>query len=408
MASNELLDSNIYSQFETDLYARRFDPVSTDPDQENPNPTFGEIFDPNPLEKKAFSEMHFLNQLINGDPLVINDLVKDTGIMQPTIQQVAQREFEKYGGIQRLRELNEYANQYTVQEIAPESPPQRLPRQSQDFGLLGEQRMARRDPIVPRELTAEEKIVLQRGGDITTDYYTMQNLDASDRYFGEQGFHAFPNINSPSLMKGLVSLTYPTKEEAYELVKDEDPDAEFSYIDPRDVTRGLLVRSPKTNGQLVPWKASIGSGLFSSADETFRTMPEALKGPMLDGFTETMLRDLMPELLAGGASLGLGYTIRKGNKELREELAKRGPEAALEALKETTSNDMGWIDQDVEEIEHLFPLDALVPFSLTTNARSEHKGMPKYTGQEWMERSNARQAQINAEILAEFGGSHVA
>jgi len=357
MASNELLDSNIYSQFETDLYARRFDPVSTDPDQENPNPTFGEIFDPNPLEKKAFSEMHFLNQLINGDPLVINDLVKDTGIMQPAIQQLAQREFEKYGGIQRLRELNEYANQYTVQETTPESPPQRIestpvgetmvrpltsyrrgmgpPLLTDDVELL-EQRRKEMEGEPVRPLTPEEKIVLQRGGDITTDYYTMQNLDASDRYFGEQGFHAFPNINSPSLMKGLVSLTYPTKEEAYELVKDEDPDAEFSYIDPRDVTRGLLVRSPKTNGQLVPWKASIGSGLFSSADETFRTMPEALKGPMLDGFTETMFRDLMPELFAGGAALGIGGLIRKGNKEVQKELAKRGPEAALEALKETT------------------------------------------------------------------------
>ena len=126
--------------------------------------------------------MHFLNQLINGDPLVITDLVKDTGIMQPAIQQLAQREFEKYGGIQRLRELNQYANQYTVQETTPESPPQRIestpvgetmvrpltsyrrgmgpPLLTDDVELL-EQRRKEMEGEPVRPLTPEEKIVLQ-------------------------------------------------------------------------------------------------------------------------------------------------------------------------------------------------------------------------------------------------------
>ena len=359
MAKNELLEIDIYSDFEADLYGSK-DPnfVKADPDQENPNLTYGEIFDPNPLDKKQFSEMQYLYLLANSDPNLLDKAAKQSSLMVETIPQIAQQELERYGGIDRLRQLNEYVKSYSVQEVSPESPPQRLestpvgetmirplkrfsrrgmatPLLTDDVELLEQRRQELLTEDV-RPLTPEEKIVLQRGGDITTDYYTMQNLDVSDRYFGEQGFHFKPNKNSPSLMKGLVSLTYPTKEEAYELVKDEDPDAEFSYIDPRDVTRGLLVRSPKTNGQLIPWKSNIGAGLFPSMDETFRTMPENIKGPLLDGFTETILRDLMPELLAGGATLGLGYTIRQGNKQLRKELAEKGPEGALEALKKTT------------------------------------------------------------------------
>ena len=56
-----------------------------------------------------------------------------------------------------------------------------------------------------------------------------------------------------------------------------------------------------------------------------------------------------------------------------------------------------------------FPLDPLVPFtwtsSLTTTARVEPTKTPSYPGQPWMERAQARQAQINAEVLAEFAGT---
>lgn len=51
-----------------------------------------------------------------------------------------------------------------------------------------------------------------------------------------------------------------------------------------------------------------------------------------------------------------------------------------------------------------FPLDALVPFTLTTNARDEHKEKQNYPEPpSGLQKHFDRQARINAEILAEFG-----
>ena len=127
MAKNELLEIDIYSDFEADLYGSK-DPnfVKADPDQENPNLTYGEIFDPNPLDKKQFSEMQYLYLLANSDPNLLDKAAKQSSLMVETIPQIAQQELERYGGIDRLRQLNEYVKAYSVQEVSPESPPQRL------------------------------------------------------------------------------------------------------------------------------------------------------------------------------------------------------------------------------------------------------------------------------------------
>ena len=90
-----------------------------------------------------------------------------------------------------------------------------------------------------------------------------------------------------------------------------------------------------------------------------------------------------------------------------------------EAIKETPKEELMEAtneDEESQEKEGVFPfdpklitfsyflpLDELQPSSLISKpARDEHKEMPSYTGQEWMEKAQDRQAQINAEILAEF------
>lgn len=337
-------DSEAYKVFKEELLAQTLPNQTEDPD--NPNVlTYGDIFSSDGIEANTFAQQHFLNNLRLGGKDLEN-LTEETNVDAGVLRRSAERQLDKSS----LQKLNDYVLSYSVQTTTPDLPKQRS--QVPEYNLLPPTPMASMAggayPVLPpkavmgevdrrdRELTEEEMIVLRRGGDITSDYYTIQDLSPYERYFGDKGFHAVPSKDSPSLMKSLVSLTYPTKEEAYELVKDEDPDAVFSYIDPRDITRGLLVRSPKTGNKLVPWRPNIGAGLFPSTDTTFRSELENIYGPALDGFIETTLRDLMPELVGGGVGLGLGGILRKGAKKIDDTLAKKGPEGLLESLKAET------------------------------------------------------------------------
>ena len=334
-------DSEAYKVFKEELLAQTLPNQTEDPD--NPNVlTYGDIFSSDGIEANLFAQQHFLNNLRRGGKDLEN-LATETNVDAGILRRSATQQLRRPD----LQKLNEYVLSYSVQTTTPDLPKQRS--QVPEYNLIPPTAMASMAggsyPVLPtesvmaevdrrdRELTEEEMIVLRRGGDITSDYYTIQDLSPSERYFGDKGFHAVPSKDSPSLMKSLVSLTYPTKEEAYELVKDEDPDAVFTYIDPRDITRGLLVRSPKTGNKLVPWRANIGPGLFPSTDSTFRSQLENIYGPALDGFVETTLRDVMPELTAGGAGFGLGFLLRKGAKRFNKVLSDKGPEGAIEALE---------------------------------------------------------------------------
>ena len=370
-------DSEAYKVFKEELLAQTLPNQTEDPD--NPNVlTYGDIFSSDSVEGNLFAQQHFLNNLrIGGKDL--ENLATETNVDAGILRRSATQQLRRPD----LQKLNDYVLSYSVQTTTPDLPKQK--NQVPEYNLIPPTAMASMAggsyPVLPtesvmaevdrrdRELTEEEMIVLRRGGDITSDYYTVQDLSPSERYFGDKGFHAVPSKDSPSLMKSLVSLTYPTKEEAYELVKDEDPDAVFTYIDPRDITRGLLVRSPKTGDKLVPWRANIGPGLFPSTDSTFRSQLENIYGPALDGFVETTFRDVMPELTAGGAGFGLGFLLRKGAKRFNKVLSDKGPEGAIEALEKEGAGSR--VAKGTAKLGGLFAVTA-IPVGLTRFAMLMH------------------------------------
>ena len=88
------------------------------------------------------------------------------------------------------------------------------------------------------------------------------------------------------------------------------------------------------------------------------------------------------------------------NKEAREEVMEEAREEVKDNQEEEQALDALSLDELVKKtscVRDDFPLDALQPFTLIGNsARDEHKE------KSWLEKSHDRQAQINAEILAEM------
>lgn len=334
--SNGIFETDAFKDYKAELLSIQL--PNTSDAEENPNYTIGEIFsaDTTGVDSDEFAQLDYLNS-VNSDAIVRDRLVSElraqgSNIMPSDLTALSSRlNREKY------QNLINYVQEYAVQTVSPESPPQRLPRQTQDFGLLGEQRMARRDPIVPRDLTTEEKLAASRGADITSTYYLERGDSIGERY-GEFVTGVFDlSPESHSAVKSIFSLTNPTKEQVYELIKNEDPEAEVFYVDPTDKTKGLLVRSEATNGKLVPWRATLGSGLFTSADTTFRPLSENISGPFFTNTVEEIARNLSPELIGGGAAtIGLRQLLKKGSAKLDKAVEKKGEQAVLDALKNET------------------------------------------------------------------------
>ncbi len=334
--SNGIFETDAFKDYKAELLSIQL--PNTSDAEENPNYTIGEIFsaDTTGVDSDEFAQLDYLNS-VNSDAIVRDRLVSElraqgSNIMPSDLTALSSRlNREKY------QNLINYVQEYAVQTVSPESPPQRLPRQTQDFGLLGEQRMARRDPIVPRDLTTEEKLAASRGADITSTYYLERGDSIGERY-GEFVTGVFDlSPESHSAVNSIFSLTNPTKEQVYELIKNEDPEAEVFYVDPTDKTKGLLVRSEATNGKLVPWRATLGSGLFTSADTTFRPLSENISGPFFTNTVEEIARNLSPELIGGGvATFGLRQLLKKGSAKLDNAVEKKGEQAVLDALKNET------------------------------------------------------------------------
>ena len=323
-----VFETEEYNKFKDELLAAQL--VNNSDAEENPNYTIGEIFsaDKTGVDSDEFAQQHYLTKLLEMDE-VREKAAKELNLAPYALENFAADRLnqEKYDNFIK------YIQEYSVQTVSPKSPPQNIPRQDQDFGLLGEQRMDRRDPIPPRELTDQEKLVVSRGGDITTTYYGERGDSIADRYREWVTGVGDLSAESHSAIKSIFSLTNPTKEQVYELIKNEDPEAEVFYVNPTNKAEGVLVRSPATNGKKVPWRATLGTGLFSSLDETFRPLSENISGPFFTNTMEEITRNISPELLGGVFGGGLRYLFKKGSAKLDKTLAEKGPEGIIDAME---------------------------------------------------------------------------
>jgi hypothetical protein len=324
-----LFETEEYNKFKDELLAAQL--VNNSDAEENPNYTIGEIFsaDKTGVDSDEFAQQHYLTKLLEMDE-VREKAAKELNVAPYALENLAADRLnqEKYDNFIK------YIQEYSVQTVSPKSPPQNIPRQDQDFGLLGEQRMDRRDPIPPRELTPQEKLVISRGGDITTTYYRERGDSIADRYREWVTGVGDLSAESHSAIKSIFSLVNPTKEQVYELIKNEDPEAEVFYVNPTNKAEGVLVRSPATNGKKVPWRATLGTGLFSSLDGTFRSFSENISGPFFTNTIEEITRNISPELIGGGvATLGLRQLLKKGSAKLDKTLAEKGPEGIIDAME---------------------------------------------------------------------------
>ena len=326
-----VFETEEYNKFKDELLAAQL--VNNSDAEENPNYTIGEIFsaDKTGVDSDEFAQQHYLTKLLEMDE-VREKAAKELNLAPYALENLAADRLnqEKYDNFIK------YIQEYSIQTVSPKSPPQNIPRQDQDFGLLGEQRMDRRDPIPPRELTDQEKLVVSRGGDITTTYYGERGDSIADRYSEWVTGAGDLSAESHSAIKSIFSLTNPTKEQVYELIKNEDPEAEVFYVNPTNKAEGVLVRSPATNGKKVPWRATLGTGLFSSLDETFRPLSENISGPFFTNTMEEITRNISPEILGGAAGIGLRQLFKKGSAKLDKTLAEKGPEGVLEAMESET------------------------------------------------------------------------
>jgi len=329
--SNEIFETKAYNDYKAELLSLQL--PNTSDAEENPNYTIGEILsaDTTGFDSDEFAQLDYLNSLTQ-DGIVRNKLATELELTPFSLENLAADRLNK----EKYDNLIKYIQEYSIQTVSPKSPPQNIPRQDQDFGLLGEQRMDRRDPIPPRELTNQEKLVVSRGGDITTTYYGERGDSIADRYSEWVTGAGDLSPESHSAIKSIFSLTNPTKEQVYELIKNEDPEAEVFYVNPTNKAEGVLVRSEATNGKLVPWRATLGTGLFSSLDETFRPLSENISGPFFTNTMEEITRNISPEILGGAAGIGLRQLFKKGSAKLDKALAEKGPEGVLEAMESET------------------------------------------------------------------------
>jgi len=329
--SNEIFETKAYNDYKAELLSLQL--PNTSDAEENPNYTIGEILsaDTTGFDSDEFAQLDYLNSLTQ-DGIVRNKLATELDLTPFSLENLAADRLNK----EKYDNLIKYIQEYSIRTVSPKSPPQNIPRQDQDFGLLGEQRMDRRDPIPPRELTNQEKLVVSRGGDITTTYYGERGDSIADRYSEWVTGAGDLSPQSHSAIKSIFSLTNPTKEQVYELIKNEDPEAEVFYVNPTNKAEGVLIRSEATNGKLVPWRATLGTGLFSSLDETFRPLSENISGPFFTNTMEEITRNISPEILGGAAGIGLRQLFKKGSAKLDKALAEKGPEGVLEAMESET------------------------------------------------------------------------
>tara|TARA_R110000751_G_scaffold19645_1_gene58509 strand:+ start:2043 stop:5561 length:3519 start_codon:yes stop_codon:yes gene_type:complete len=148
--------------------------------------------------------------------------------------------------------------------------------------------------------------------------------DAVEKYTGQSPIDYVKDLGksliSVSIPEGLPDITYEspwrvkkmfypvdlTTGEAKSLVKNEDPNAIFRYIDPRDPSRGLAVKSEKTNNVFVPFRPEFGGTMV--ADAVYTGLTEEL--------TPILLETAGLILTRGLKGTGFKESLKRGTKEI--------------------------------------------------------------------------------------------
>ena len=97
-----------------------------------------------------------------------------------------------------------------------------------------------------------------------------------------------------------------TRKEAKSLVENEDPDAEFRYINPADPSRGLAIKSERTNNVYVPFKPEFGEE--SIADALFTGISQEMTPILVETLGLKLTKDIK--------DLGFKGSIKGGAKDL--------------------------------------------------------------------------------------------
>lgn len=120
---------------------------------------------------------------------------------------------------------------------------------------------------------------------------------------GESGMASY---DSPWRIKQAYYPIELTRKEAKSLVKNEDPDAEFRYINPGDPSRGLAIKSEKTNNVYVPFKPEFGG--TSIADALFTGISQEMTPILVETLGLKLTKDIK--------DLGFKGSIKGGAKDL--------------------------------------------------------------------------------------------
>ena len=127
--------------------------------------------------------------------------------------------------------------------------------------------------------------------------------------------------DSPWRVKALLNPIRLTPGEAYFIVKDEDPNAEFRYINPEAKGEGLAVRSPDTtNNRWIPFRPQFGrewftEGLLSTVGEEFTgIVAEAFPLPGVKNLLQRAVGEAVTEAAKEGAAGAAKLGAKKGWK----------------------------------------------------------------------------------------------
>lgn len=369
--------------FETNTYQKLAEQalgVQVDPDDEN-SYTARDILSSEPVLQRQYTKLRALQHISRGaiSEEDLNSMAEELGTTPDRVIASAKEAYTKPRQTpDDLRNILRYFDNYIrISEEDVVEPKQRIdsiaieemteaprltphPRVNPALARMFDKNVPLSDAqkqtkleTIGRPLTDEEIIVLRLGGDITTTYVQKLYEKGGSRFFkknkgpltdeavrqffksDEELAPLLPDKNSPPLVKSFFSLNDPSRQEVKELIQNEDPDAETMYLDPNNPDRGVLIRSELTGGKWVPWGSITGEGFIRSLDTTYRSFGEAVAGPMLDEFSQELLRNLVPELVGGYAGIGLGGLFRQASKRATKESAEKGSEGMITGLKQS-------------------------------------------------------------------------
>jgi len=284
--------------------------------------TYGEVFTASPKVKNRFAELEYLLD-IKANPEEYSQDIKDQANEYVSGYDSSSFGIGPAGVSEEYNQLQAGLGRYRIDREAqaraagPPAPREYLTRIDPKLGT-------REIPLDdPRLDNVEDLQELESLGIYQGDQYYDTPNDFSE--FMEKYTGAAPKDYLSGLITGglvgadgkatydspwrIKQAYYPielTPKEAKSLVENEDPNAEFRYIDPRDPSRGLAIRSEKTNNVFVPFKPQFGEE--SIADALFTGISQEMTPILVEALGLKLTKDIK--------DLGFKGSIKGGAKDL--------------------------------------------------------------------------------------------